>query len=54
VNWYGQFDALTNNPDIIIATPGRLAHHLQEIPDFNLRVVELIVFDEVISRASTP
>jgi ATP-dependent RNA helicase DDX54/DBP10 len=31
-----QFDMLASKPDIIVATPGRLAHHLTEIPDFNL------------------
>jgi ATP-dependent RNA helicase DDX54/DBP10 len=30
-----QFDMLASKPDVIIATPGRLAHHLHEIPDFN-------------------
>uniref|UniRef100_K3X9Z7 RNA helicase n=1 Tax=Globisporangium ultimum (strain ATCC 200006 / CBS 805.95 / DAOM BR144) TaxID=431595 RepID=K3X9Z7_GLOUD len=41
-----QFEAIAANPDIIVATPGRLMHHLQEIPDFNLKVVEYVVFDE--------
>lgn len=41
-----QFEAIASNPDIIVATPGRLMHHLQEIPDFNLKVVEYVVFDE--------
>lgn len=41
-----QFEAIAANPDVIVATPGRLMHHLQEIPDFNLQVVEYVVFDE--------
>ncbi|CAM9318748.1 unnamed protein product [Ectocarpus sp. 13 AM-2016] len=41
-----QFTALADNPDIIIATPGRLMHHLQEVPEFTLRSVEVLVFDE--------
>lgn len=41
-----QFESIAANPDIIVATPGRLMHHLQEIPDFNLKVVEYVVFDE--------
>ncbi|CAN0002461.1 unnamed protein product, partial [Ectocarpus fasciculatus] len=41
-----QFTALADNPDIIIATPGRLMHHLQEVPEFTLRSVEVVVFDE--------
>eukprot|EP00899_Mesostigma_viride_P007557 jgi/Mesvir1/16802/Mv15167-RA.1 len=41
-----QFEALSKNPDIIIATPGRLMHHLTEVDGFNLRNVEYIVFDE--------
>ncbi|TYZ63638.1 hypothetical protein PybrP1_009001 [[Pythium] brassicae (nom. inval.)] len=41
-----QFEAIAANPDVIVATPGRLMHHLQEIPDFNLKVVEYVVFDE--------
>lgn len=41
-----QFEELAQNPDIIIATPGRLMHHLNEIEDMSLRTVEYVVFDE--------
>eukprot|EP00613_Pedinella_sp_CCMP2098_P076320 CAMPEP_0171951574 /NCGR_PEP_ID=MMETSP0993-20121228/85202_1 /TAXON_ID=483369 /ORGANISM="non described non described, Strain CCMP2098" /LENGTH=309 /DNA_ID=CAMNT_0012596747 /DNA_START=23 /DNA_END=949 /DNA_ORIENTATION=+ len=41
-----QFEALANAPDLIIATPGRLVHHLEEVPDFSLESVEFVVFDE--------
>lgn len=41
-----QFEAIAANPDVLVATPGRLMHHLQEIPDFNLKSVEYVVFDE--------
>ncbi|KAJ4966017.1 hypothetical protein NE237_017866 [Protea cynaroides] len=41
-----QFEELARNPDIIIATPGRLMHHLSEVDDMSLRVVEYVVFDE--------
>ncbi|KAK3426276.1 hypothetical protein EUGRSUZ_F02760 [Eucalyptus grandis] len=41
-----QFEELAQNPDIIIATPGRLMHHLSEVDDMTLRTVEYVVFDE--------
>jgi ATP-dependent RNA helicase DDX54/DBP10 len=41
-----QFSLLASNPDVIVATPGRLAHHLSEIPDFHLKHCELVIFDE--------
>lgn len=40
-----QFAALEENPDIIIATPGRLMHHLIEVK-FSLKQVSFCVFDE--------
>ena len=43
-----QFEALAQQPDFIIATPGRLVHHLSEVPDFKLDGVEFIVFDEAV------
>ncbi|KAJ4841689.1 putative DEAD-box ATP-dependent RNA helicase 29 [Turnera subulata] len=41
-----QFEELAQNPDIIIATPGRLMHHLSEVEDMSLKTVEYVVFDE--------
>ncbi|CAI5746009.1 unnamed protein product [Peronospora destructor] len=41
-----QFEAIAANPDVLVATPGRLMHLLLEIPDFNLKAVEYVVFDE--------
>lgn len=41
-----QFEELAQNPDIIIATPGRLMHHLSEVEGMSLRTVEYVVFDE--------
>lgn len=41
-----QFEELAQSPDIIIATPGRLMHHLSEVDDMSLRSVEYVVFDE--------
>ncbi|KYR02702.1 putative RNA helicase [Tieghemostelium lacteum] len=40
-----QFTDLATNPDIIIATPGRLMHHLKET-GMGLSSVEYVVFDE--------
>lgn len=41
-----QFSLLSSNPDVIIATPGRLAHHLSEIPDFTLDSCQMCILDE--------
>ncbi|CAB9524185.1 dependent RNA helicase [Seminavis robusta] len=41
-----QFDMLASKPDIIVATPGRLAHHLTEIPDFDLTNCQMCILDE--------
>lgn len=41
-----QFEMLANRPDLIIATPGRLMHLLQEVSTFNLKTVQYLVFDE--------
>lgn len=41
-----QFEALASRPDVIIATPGRLMHHLREISTFKLKYVQYLVFDE--------
>ena len=41
-----QFEALSLRPDIIVATPGRLCHHLSEIKTFTLNSVQYLVFDE--------
>jgi ATP-dependent RNA helicase DDX54/DBP10 len=41
-----QFEALASRPDVIVATPGRLMHHIREIPTFNLKYVRYLCFDE--------
>ena len=41
-----QFEALSNRPDVLIATPGRLMHHLNEIETFTLKSCQCLVFDE--------
>ncbi|KAF9465035.1 ATP-dependent RNA helicase DBP10 [Collybia nuda] len=40
-----QFEMVTNNPDIIIATPGRLLHLIVEM-NMDLKSVQYVVFDE--------
>eukprot|EP01100_Stratorugosa_tubuloviscum_P004148 TRINITY_DN2028_c4_g1_i1.p1 TRINITY_DN2028_c4_g1~~TRINITY_DN2028_c4_g1_i1.p1 ORF type:complete len:700 (-),score=340.37 TRINITY_DN2028_c4_g1_i1:800-2899(-) len=40
-----QFSDLANNPDLIIATPGRLLHHIVEA-QLSLECVEYLVLDE--------
>jgi len=37
---------LRRNPDIIIATPGRLIDHLHNTPSFDLQTIEILVLDE--------
>lgn len=43
-----QYYALAANPDIIVATPGRILHHLDEIKELRslLQTVEYVCFDE--------
>jgi superfamily II DNA/RNA helicase len=41
-----QFAELAACPDALVATPGRLLHHLREVPGFQLRQVEHVVLDE--------
>ncbi|KAI0769699.1 DEAD-domain-containing protein [Trametes elegans] len=40
-----QFEMISNNPDIIIATPGRLLHLVVEM-NLDLKSVQYVVFDE--------
>ena len=40
-----QFERLMLNPDVVIATPGRLAHCLEET-GLSLSRVEMVVYDE--------
>lgn len=37
---------LRKNPDVIIATPGRLIDHLHNTPSFTLQTIEILVLDE--------
>jgi len=41
-----QFSALAANPEVVIATPGRLLQILNEVPAFHLRGVRVVVLDE--------
>ncbi|VDL63435.1 unnamed protein product, partial [Hymenolepis diminuta] len=38
--------SLRTNPDIVIATPGRLIDHLSNVPNFSLDRIEYLVLDE--------
>jgi len=40
-----QFGALHENPDIVVATPGRFLHLCVEM-DLKLSTIEYVVFDE--------
>ena len=40
-----QFEKLAQNPDIIIATPGRVLHHIEE-GSLQLKKVEILIIDE--------
>ncbi|EAU91218.1 ATP-dependent RNA helicase DBP10 [Coprinopsis cinerea okayama7 len=40
-----QFEMITNNPDVIIATPGRLLHLVVEM-NLDLKSIQYVVFDE--------
>ncbi|KIM75501.1 hypothetical protein PILCRDRAFT_673146 [Piloderma croceum F 1598] len=40
-----QFEMITNNPDVIIATPGRLLHLIVEM-NMDLKSIQYVVFDE--------
>jgi ATP-dependent RNA helicase DDX54/DBP10 len=41
-----QFAALAQDPEIVIATPGRLLQIMEQVPSFSLRAVEIVVLDE--------
>ncbi|KAK4884334.1 hypothetical protein RN001_000605 [Aquatica leii] len=41
-----QENVLRKNPDIVVATPGRLIDHLQGTPTFSLGSIEILILDE--------
>ncbi|XP_043484297.1 probable ATP-dependent RNA helicase DDX27 [Leptopilina heterotoma] len=41
-----QESVLRKNPDIVIATPGRLIDHLANTPSFSLDTIEVLILDE--------
>ena len=41
-----QESSLRKNPDVVIATPGRLIDHLQNTPTFSLESIEVLILDE--------
>lgn len=41
-----QLQALKHQPDIVVATPGRILDHLMNAQQFHLEMLEIVVFDE--------
>ena len=41
-----QESMLRRNPDVVIATPGRLVDHIKNTPSFTLETVEVLILDE--------
>ncbi|CAH2097485.1 unnamed protein product [Euphydryas editha] len=41
-----QESVLRHNPDIVIATPGRLIDHIRNTPSFGLHSIEVLILDE--------
>lgn len=41
-----QENVLRQNPDIVIATPGRLIDHIKNTPSFSLESIEVLILDE--------
>ncbi|MCP6116960.1 DEAD/DEAH box helicase, partial [Klebsiella pneumoniae] len=41
-----QESVLRQNPDIVIATPGRLIDHIRNTPSLGLHSIEVLVLDE--------
>ncbi|CBY09008.1 unnamed protein product [Oikopleura dioica] len=41
-----QTQVLRRDPDILVATPGRLIDHLHNTPNFSLQEIEILVLDE--------
>lgn len=44
-NMEDQFEAIHENPDVLIATPGRFLHIVMEM-DLKLSSIKYVVFDE--------
>lgn len=44
--WLPQEAVLRKNPDIVIATPGRLIDHVKNAPSFALDAIEVLILDE--------
>lgn len=41
-----QESMLRKNPDVVIATPGRLVDHIKNTPSFTLETIEVLILDE--------